>query len=77
MSRISDMSHGSPQRWVGTTAAVRAVMARSKLRGVMLNVTGSTSAKTGLRPQTRAISGITQNVSAGKMISLPFGRSSA
>ncbi len=43
----------------------------------MLNVFGSTSAKTTVSPATRASSGTTQKVSDGKMISEPAGRSSA
>ena len=46
-------------------------MARSSVAAVMLNVTGSTSANTGVSPATRAISGMTQKVSAGKTTSLP------
>ena len=44
---------------------------------VTLKVTGSTSANTGVSPACRAISGITQNVSAGKMISPPGGNPNA
>jgi len=44
---------------------------------LVVNVVGSMSTNTGVRPATRAISGTTQNVSAGTMISEPAGRSSA
>ena len=71
------MSHGKPHRCVGTTATVFGVMARATVAGVTLNVAGSTSAKTGVSPATRAISGITQKVSAGTTISLPGGNLSA
>ena len=71
------MSHGSPQRCVGTTATVFGVIARSIADAVTLKVTGSTSANTGVSPACRAISGITQNVSAGKMISPPGGNPNA
>ena len=68
---ISSMSHGKPQRCVGTTATVRGPIARSNASAVMLNVTGSTSTNTGVSPAARAISGTTQNVSAGITISEP------
>ena len=71
------MSHGRPYRCVGTIARVLSVMSRSTESGSMLNVSGSTSAKTTVRPATRASSGTTQKVSDGKMISDPGGRSSA
>ena len=74
---IASMSHGRPYRWVGTTARVAGVIARSSAAGSIVNVAGSTSAKTTLRPATRASSGMTQNVSAGRTISDPGGRSSA
>ena len=71
------MSQGNPHRCVGTTAAVRGVMARSSVAAVTLKVAGSTSANTGVSPATRAISGMTQKVSAGNTISLPGAQSSA
>ena len=72
------MSHGSPYEWVGTTARVRSVIARSNAYGSSVEASrGSTSAKTGLSPATRAISGMTQKVSAGRMISEPGGSRSA
>ncbi len=71
------MSHGSPQRWVGTIATVFGVRTRSTAAAVMLKVAGSTSAKTGVSPVCLAISGITQKVRAGITISPPAGRSRA
>ena len=69
------MSHGSPHRWVGTTATVRDVSTREIDSAVSVKVAGSTSANTGVRPACRAISGITQKVRAGMTISPPAGRS--
>ena len=63
------------RKWVGSTARVRGVMARSIAAGDSVNVTGSMSANTGVRPATRAISGATQKVKAGTMISEPGGKS--
>ena len=68
------MSHDMPYRCVGSTARVFGVIARSTASGQSVNVAGSMSANTGFRPATRAISGTTQNVSAGTMISEPGGR---
>ena len=48
--------------------------ARSTAAGDSVNVAGLTSANTAFNPATRAISGTTQNVSAGTMISEPGGR---
>ena len=67
------MSHDMPYRWVGSTARVFGVMARSTASGLSVNVAGSMSANTGVRPATRTISGTTQNVNAGTMTSLPAG----
>jgi len=53
------------------------VMARSAAFGSRVKVCGSMSANTGLRPATRVISGTTQKVRAGTMISDPAGKSSA
>ena len=58
-------------------ARVFGVIARSAASGLIVNVAGSMSTNTGVRPATRAISGTTQNVSAGTMISEPAGNSSA
>jgi hypothetical protein len=77
IAMIALMSHGNPYRCVGTTARVAGVIARSSAAGSMVNVAGSTSANTTFRPATRASSGTTQKVSAGRMISEPRGSSSA
>ena len=71
------MSHGRPYKCVGTITRVLSVRTRSTESGSMLNVCGSTSAKTTVSPAARASSGTTQNVSDGKTISEPEGRSSA
>ncbi|OLC38430.1 MAG: hypothetical protein AUI91_11405 [Acidobacteria bacterium 13_1_40CM_3_56_11] len=59
---------------MGTTTRVLGVIAASIFTGSILNVSGSISTNFGRNPSTRAISGTTQNVNAGKMISESRGR---
>ena len=77
IATIGSMSHDMPYRWVGSTALVFAVMARSTALGSSVKVVGSMSANTGFRPATRTISGTTQKVNAGTTTSLPAGSCSA
>ena len=77
MASTLSMSHESPYKCVGTITRVFSVMTRSTDAASIVNVFGSTSANTTVRPATFASSGTTQKVSDGKMISDPRGRSSA
>ena len=66
-----------PKRCTGTTALVRGVSTGSTVSGVSSNVSGSTSAMTGVAPAWTTASAVAMNVIAGTTTSSPWPTPSA
>src|SRR5216683_2826330 len=73
---IRSIWHGPPSRWTGMIARVLSVIAFSISSGSMLKVLGSTSTSTGVHPTSEIGYTVVAQVTAGVMISLPFGTGS-